>query len=118
MSKHDLSAKELESGKEITRQIADLSLHPDSARYTIAPGRSSQITLKTFPHAVCTLHLENETNADRHLKLYADDDGLIRLYVQPSREHECVARLVLDCIIEAPFGARYLPRDSCRLEAQ
>jgi hypothetical protein len=70
---------------------------PPAARYTVAPGKSSQITLKTLPHAACTLRPEGETNSDRHIKLYADGDGLIRFYVRPSKEDETVARFVIDC---------------------
>jgi hypothetical protein len=73
------------------------SQHDAVACYTVAPGRPSQITLKTVPDAVCILRLEDETNPDRQMKIYADDDGLIRFYVQPSTESEAVARFVIEC---------------------
>jgi hypothetical protein len=81
-------------------QSPEMSPVPAAARYTVAPGIMSQITLKTLPHAACTLRAEDETNPDRQMKLYADDDGLIRFCVRPSREEEIVARFVIDCEAE------------------
>jgi Peptidase A4 family len=66
-------------------------------RYTIKPGRFSQITLKTLPDAVCTLRSGNETDPARCMKLYADDEGLIQFDVRPSDQHRQTVKFVVEC---------------------
>jgi hypothetical protein len=64
-------------------------------RYTILPGDESLIVLKTLPNSTCYLHLEDDSTADYILKLYADQDGIIRFHVRPDSEAEASTRLVV-----------------------
>jgi hypothetical protein len=64
-------------------------------RYTVPPGVESLITLKTLPNSTCYLRLEDDSTADYILKLYADQDGIIRFHVRPDIEAEVIAKLVV-----------------------
>ena len=63
----------------------------------IPPGDESLIVLKTLPNSTCYLHLADDSTADYILKLYADQDGIIRFHVRPDNEAEAIARLVVKC---------------------
>jgi Peptidase A4 family len=66
-------------------------------RYTVAPGTAPQITLQTSPGAACVLYREGEPDPAHHLKLYADQDGLILFHVRPSAESEDLTTFVVAC---------------------
>ena len=66
-------------------------------QYTVAPGRYTQITMRTYPHAVCKLRREDEAEPRHFAYIYADEEGLIRMQVRPSNEHEQVAHMVIEC---------------------
>jgi hypothetical protein len=65
-------------------------------RYTVAPSIASQITLKTSPGAACILYREGEPDPSHHLKLYADQDGMVRFHVHPSGESEDLVRVIVE----------------------
>jgi hypothetical protein len=87
-----------------------------AARYTVAPGQLSQITLKTFPDAACIVRREGETNPDLCMRLYADDEGWIRFYVRPSVQQDAPAKFVIESeaggkVVKLPLELRahYVP---------
>jgi Peptidase A4 family len=65
-------------------------------RYTVTPGIASQITLKTSPGEACILYREGEPDPAHHLKLYADQDGMIRFHVHPTVESEDLMKVVVE----------------------
>lgn len=65
----------------------------ETVRYTILPGMTSPIVLKTMPDAVC--RLQKEGGLDLGLTLYADPDGLIRFHVLPTSEEPM--KMIADC---------------------
>jgi hypothetical protein len=56
----------------------------ETVRYTIPPGMTSPIVLKTMPDALCSLRKEGQS--ELALNLCADQDGLIRFHVLPISE--------------------------------
>jgi hypothetical protein len=66
-------------------------------RHTVMPGISSPIFLKTVPGATCLLRRAQDADPEPHLKLFADDDGVICLHVRPSDEADDVAKFVIEC---------------------
>ncbi len=68
----------------------------EPVRYSISPGFSSELHVQTLPGAVCALRREGDPDGARSFRLCADQDGVVRLHVQPSREHSEIARLIID----------------------
>jgi hypothetical protein len=66
-------------------------------RLTVAPHTSSRIAMKTLPTAVCALHVDGDSDISRSLKLFSDDDGMIRFNVNPSEESDQAAAYAVDC---------------------
>src|SRR5580704_15733899 len=66
-------------------------------RLTVAPHTSSRIAMKTLPKAVCALHVDGDSDISRSLKLFSDDDGMIRFNVNPSEESDQAAAYAVDC---------------------
>jgi hypothetical protein len=58
------------------------ALPTPEASYTIAPSSVAPIIVHTGPHAVCTLDRASGARARRPVHVYADDDGVLRLYAQ------------------------------------
>jgi hypothetical protein len=88
-------------------------------RLTVAPQTSSRIAMKTLPKAVCVLHAEGDTESSRSLKMFSDDDGMIRFNVNPSDEADEVAAYAVDCTSDAQsrtFGLELRPNHSTTLE--
>jgi hypothetical protein len=75
-------------------------------RYSVAPGLSSHIAIRTLPNAICLLHREDEPS--RGLRAYSDPDGLVHVHVRPSTEHSEMARLVLDAEAEGKLAQHLL----------
>jgi hypothetical protein len=73
---------------------------PVPIRYTVMPGISSPIVLKTLPNAVCTLQREGESISDSSLKIYSDEDGIVSFYVSPDIESNDIAKVVLRCEVQ------------------
>jgi hypothetical protein len=69
-------------------------------RYTVQPGITSKIVMKTLPDGICTLHPEEEVNPTRSLKLFADQDGIICFYIRPDDESDIVAKIIIDCEVD------------------
>jgi hypothetical protein len=64
-------------------------------RLTVAPNGQSPIAMATLPNAVCSLHLEGETT--RSIKLFADEEGIVRFHAGGSAEANLATQFVLDC---------------------
>jgi hypothetical protein len=67
------------------------------ARFTVAPHTSSRIAMETLPRATCVLHPEGGSGNSRPLKLFSDDEGMIRFNVNPRMESDEVAAFAVDC---------------------
>ncbi len=70
--------------------------------YTIPPSNSSPITIHTSPHAICSLSApDGAAGAAPGLKIYADDQGIARLYPKSSgsgTESETPSHVVIRCV--------------------
>jgi hypothetical protein len=66
-------------------------------RYTVAPHIHTAVTIRTLPHAVCSVHAEADADPKHSLKVYADGEGVVRFYIQPSSATHDIARLEVDC---------------------
>lgn len=73
-------------------------------RLTVAPKASSAITMKTIPQATCVLHAEGATDAEHQLKLFADDEGIVRFHVRPSAETDKAAHFQVDCAADGKIN--------------
>jgi Peptidase A4 family len=65
-------------------------------RYTVPPGIQTPIAVKTLPEGICTVRLDTKPT----MKLYADKDGIIRIFVSstcPEPEESGVLKFVIDC---------------------
>src|ERR1700751_2693418 len=62
---------------------------------TIAPGQASAPAIKTLPNASCKLHIEGQPKPS--MDLFADDEGMLHVYVQPTGESENIASFAADC---------------------
>jgi hypothetical protein len=81
-------------------QNSEVSSPNAPVRLTVAPATSSRIAMKTLPKATCLLHAEGANDAEHSLRLFADDEGMIRFHVNPSAESEQAARFAIDCKVE------------------
>lgn len=66
-------------------------------RLTVAPQTSSRIVMKTLPKALCVLHADSDSDPSRSLKMFSDDNGMIRFNVNPSEQSDEVAAFAVDC---------------------
>jgi len=64
---------------------------------TTAPTVSSPIQMKTLPEATCVLHAEGTSDPEHSLKLFADDEGMVRFHVRPPVESDQPAHFEVDC---------------------
>jgi len=81
-------------------------------RLTVAPHTSSRIAMKTLPKAVCVLHPNGDTESSRSLKMFSDDDGMVRFNVNPSDEAGEAAAFAVDCTSQGQsrtFGLELKP---------
>jgi hypothetical protein len=72
--------------------------------FTIAPGVSTPIVLKTTADAACDLH--GETASDRALRFDANLEGYVKIHVRPEQGTEDT-RLQLDCTDASGAVTRY-----------
>jgi hypothetical protein len=77
-------------------------------RYTVAPGLSSHIAIRTLPNASCLLHKEDDRDPAHGLRVYSDPEGLVHLHIRPSHEHAGTARLVLEAEAEDEVSSHVL----------
>ncbi|MGA9154580.1 MAG: G1 family glutamic endopeptidase [Candidatus Nitrosopolaris sp.] len=77
----------------------DVSETRSTVRYTVPPDIISKIALNTLPGAICDLYLDDESKADRRLRLYADQSGTARFYAGPAKESKINEKLVIDCSV-------------------
>jgi hypothetical protein len=61
-------------------------------RYTIPSGIQTPMALKTLPDGVCTVLLPDGEDFKQTFKVYADKDGIIRLYVSSPKESEVLKK--------------------------
>lgn len=64
-------------------------------RYTLLPGLTSLVRVRTLPNASCTVRADGD-GASPSFLVYADPDGFLDLHVRPSGEHESNARLSIE----------------------
>jgi hypothetical protein len=64
-------------------------------RYTLIPGLTSLVRIRTLPNAKCTVRPDGNGS---HLSLlhYADPEGFLELHVRPPGEDESVGRLIIE----------------------
>jgi hypothetical protein len=65
--------------------------------HTIAPARTSAVTVDSLPNAVCTLSVQDDSGATRTMRLYADDQGQVKFHARTEAETDNPARLNLQC---------------------
>lgn len=68
-----------------------------TARFTVAPHTPSKITMQALPMSGCVLRAEGNGDTGHSFTVFADDDGVIRFYVNPSEESEQVASFAVNC---------------------
>lgn len=56
-------------------------------RYTIVPGKTTKLTVQTTPNVACILYHDDP---DKHLKLFADGDGVITMHLHPHQSSQGV----------------------------
>ncbi len=99
-------------------QEAELS-KSEPLRLTVAPHEHSRIAMKTMPKAVCMLHAEGDRDPARSFKVFADDEGMIRIHVNPSAESEEVSAFDVDCTADGKtrtFALQLRPHTSPRAD--
>lgn len=81
---------------------AVLSAAPLAAlSHTLPRGGQSTLSLRTLPNAACTLRPASEApGSRRHLRVYADDQGIARIVLQDRGGQDTPAQLALDCADE------------------
>jgi hypothetical protein len=76
-------------------------------RYTLPPGLTSHVRVRTLPNASCILRAEGDGPSPSFL-VYADPDGFVDLYVRPSGEHESFARLSIEADADGEIAEHVL----------
>src|SRR5271156_1879417 len=74
--------------------------------FTIAPGVSTPIVLKTSRDAACDLRAEDASDKNQTLKFYANGDGYLKIHAHPVEESQEM-RLELDCTATSGKVTRY-----------
>lgn len=64
--------------------------------FTIAPGVSTPIVLRTMPDAACDLRAEGASDEIQALRFYANGEGYIKIHARPDVE-TLESRVQLDC---------------------
>src|SRR5437588_2155387 len=64
--------------------------------YSLPPGYASELHVQTLPEAVCVVRRAQDPEGSEGLRVLADDEGVVRLHLQPSNEHSELAELVID----------------------
>jgi hypothetical protein len=88
-------------------------------RLTVAPHKSSRIAMKTLPKALCVLHVDGDSDTSNSLKLFSDDEGMIRFNVNPREKSDEVAAFAVDCTSDGQsrtFGLELRPSSTPRLD--
>jgi hypothetical protein len=75
-----------------------VNLNADPVRHTIPPGKASALEIRTIADSACTVHPADSNDGTQNLKLFADDQGLIRFHVTPASES---IHLVAECETDA-----------------
>jgi hypothetical protein len=65
--------------------------------FTIAPGVSTPIVLRTMPDAACDLRAEDASDEIQALRFYANGEGYIKIHARPDEETQ-ESRVRLDCV--------------------
>jgi hypothetical protein len=72
--------------------------------FTVTPGVSTPIVLKTFPGAVCELNGGDAQS--KSLRFLANGDGYLKIHARPEQESQ-EARVQLDCVGKNGEAVRY-----------
>ncbi len=65
--------------------------------FTILPGVHTPVVLKTQPDAVCDLHAEGVADAAKTLRIYANEEGYVKVHVGSKQGSAVDSRVQLDC---------------------
>jgi hypothetical protein len=65
--------------------------------FTIVPNTQTAVVVRAQPDAACDLHAEGIADASGSLKLYANEQGYVRVHVTAKDQSVEVSRLQLDC---------------------
>lgn len=76
-------------------------------RYTLPPGLTSLVRVRTLPNARCTVRADAD-GLSPSLLAYADPDGFVELHVRPSGEHESPARVTVEADAEGETAQHVL----------
>src|SRR5215472_16847421 len=82
---------------------ADNEIAP--ARFTVPPNASSVIAMRVLPQATCVLHPDVSGAEEWSVKLFADDDGIVRIHVTPLQESDQTARFQIGCEANSLSGS-------------
>jgi Peptidase A4 family len=86
----------LSFGQQIDSQLAQVQEAPPIG-LTVAPQMDSAITMKALASSTCVLSAQGSSDAKQSLRVFADDNGVVRFHVHPAAESEEVARFQVDC---------------------
>lgn len=76
---------------------AQTKLTAERVRYTAMPGNATAIHIRTMANAECALHPEDANDGGQSMKLFGDDDGVVRFQVRPASASDQTARFVVEC---------------------
>jgi hypothetical protein len=90
-------------GLAVPSAAQTLKVAPEKG-FTVTPGVSTPIVLKTFPGAVCELY--GSDTPSKSLRFLANGDGYLKIHARPEQESE-EARVQLDCAGKNGKAVRY-----------
>jgi len=76
---------------------AETPIYAPAFGVTVVPRSFSALPVKTIPHAICSLHAEGNTDFGHTMKLFSDDEGVVRFEAKPEDESQAIAHFELDC---------------------
>jgi hypothetical protein len=68
-----------------------------AVRYTVIPRLGTQLAVKVEPRAECMLYPQGQYEPACGLRLYADQEGIVRFQIRPAGECDELSRVVLEC---------------------
>jgi hypothetical protein len=87
-------------GSALAQPLGGQALPTPEAVYTISSASITPIIVHTEPHAICSIDRAAGRPAKHPVHLYADDDGVVRIYAQPApraRASEALRRVTVTC---------------------
>jgi Peptidase A4 family len=87
---------------------AQTTLTAERIRHTVMPGSATAIHIQTMANAVCALHPEDANAGEQSLKVFADDEGVVRFQVRPASASDKTARFVAECEVNGKVMAHHI----------